>query len=101
MIEIHEIKFPLLASGQFLNPRYRERVDPVIGWGQVPDDAADIPQSLESPPAVLSYIDAMYRHAGLLYPQSIGGETDVGLVDSNGARWIRLKAPSLDVGTDR
>ena len=90
--EVHEIRFPYSPSGQLLDPVSMDRSEQVVGWGNIPDDAAEISTHTGSRASVLAYIDTMYARAACLYSESVGGDTDVGFVDGYGARWIRRKA---------
>lgn len=93
-IEVWEIRFPLGQSGQLLAPEYRQRDEPVVGWGKLPDDANSIRFPLSERGSVLSYIEKMYARAIQLYPDSVGGCIDIGYLDVGGAEWVRRKALS-------
>ena len=90
-VRVWEVQFPFSTSGELLKPIYRERVDEVIAWGQLPKDPAAIPFPSNSRRSVLRYIDAMYAVSTLFHPETVGGPTDVGFVDLNGAEWVRRK----------
>jgi hypothetical protein len=91
MVEVYEVIFSHSSAGKLLDPVCKKRSEEVIGWGQIPNDAADLPTYSDSAASVLEYIDTMYRHAALFNPQSVGGDTDIGYVDVHRARWIRRK----------
>jgi hypothetical protein len=91
MIEVHEIQFPVSESGILLYPKHRVRNEDIICWGQRPLDADEILFDPSSMASILSYIDAIYSRSAFLYPQSVGGHTDIGCVNSHGSQWIRRK----------
>lgn len=88
-LRIFELQFPF-SDSELLQPTSRQREESGIVWGQCPSlDSIDLDP--QTPEAARACIEAIYRSAQLAYPDTVGGPTDIGIVDQNGARWLARK----------
>jgi hypothetical protein len=87
--QIFELQFPFADTG-LLPPTRRLRQESGIVWGQCPKvDSIDL--NPQTPEAANASIQAIYRAAHAAYPDTVGGPTDIGIVDRDGARWLSRK----------
>jgi hypothetical protein len=86
---ICELQFPFSETG-LLQPTRKWRDETAIVWGQCPN-VDSINQDAQTEGAAKALIESIYEAAHSTYPDTVGGPTDVGIVDQNGARWISRK----------
>jgi hypothetical protein len=86
---IRELKFPF-SETELLQPTSKVREETAIVWGQYPN-VGSINLSPQTEETATACIKAIYDAAHSAYPDTVGGPTDVGIVDQNGARWIARK----------
>ena len=90
-VRVFAIHFPYASNGGLADPTYEyQDTEQVVGWGQT--DGVVAPDSeLTHLRSVIDYLTGAYRRSAERHPDSVGGQIDVGLIDTNGARWIAKK----------
>jgi hypothetical protein len=93
-MRVFEIQFPFLRTGQLgqlVPPTVKDFDHEITGWGHTVDsDGIDF--DLRRGRGVVPFILRMYARSALKYPDAVGGPTDIGFLDKNGARWISRKS---------
>jgi hypothetical protein len=100
-VVVSETHFMFSETAELLQPthkiRFHQRVkstEVAYVWGQHPE-LEGIDFEPDTPEAALESIAALFARATIAYPQTVGGPTDIAVLDANGARWISRKG-SLD-----
>jgi len=90
MALVFQIRFPFLASGQLDKPIVQYFDHEITGWGKTVE-ADGIDYTLAHRSGVLAFISAMFTRSADRHPDAVGGPTDIGFLDGDGARWIIRK----------
>ena len=88
---IFEVVFPFSEHGQLLQPAVKLFNEDIAYWGHGPPASEWPPLDSTYRGGVLAFLNGVFHLSAGLNPEAVGGPTDIGLLDSNGAWWIRRK----------
>jgi hypothetical protein len=85
---VFEIEIGFSPSGQIIGPTIKYLDHIITGWGKIDGVADGLERDLTNPTGVSKFISAMFERSAVLYPEAVGGPTDIGFLDGNRASWI-------------